>query len=152
MSREVTNFNKKNTQAPVYCLSVCHKTRTQLSQDWRNILEGKYFCGIFAKKSSLKFFIGLGLRAKNNPLFKYLGVMKTSALRRWPSTTEALTFSTGRRRPLTFSTGRRRPDWAFLLVDVDHWAILVDVGRRPSTAIFTDVFITPKYLSFLTKN
>ena len=45
-----------------------------------------------------------------------------------------------------FSTGRRRPDWAFLLVDVDHWAILVDVGRRPSTSIWTDVFITPLIL------
>ena len=29
---------------------------------------------------------------------------------------------------LTFCTGRRRPDWAFVLVDVHHWAILlVDV-------------------------
>ena len=34
--------------------------------------------------------------------------------------------------------------WAILLVDVDHRAFLVDIGRRLSTAIFTNVFITPK--------
>ena len=82
------------------------------------------------------------------------GVMKTSALKRRPST--------------TFSTGRRWPDWAFLLVDVDHWpfqlgdvdqtelfswststadVFLVNIGRRPSTlstSIWPDIFITPQ--------